>query len=64
MYTGLDITLIVLSCAINFLVGWMACFLFIEISRDKKLKRDEQEKKQQQMWTEYLEALKGGQNAK
>ena len=40
--------------------GLMFGFMWGETSSDKKRQAEEQREKQQQMWNDYLDALKGG----
>lgn len=47
-------------CGLSFMLGWIFC----DVHTDKIARSKKESEKQQKMWNEYLEALRGGQNAK
>lgn len=64
MINGDSLPFIIFLCAMFFAVG----FVGGHVTTHNKFIREKQEQaeaeKQMQMWNDYLEALKGGQNAK
>lgn len=58
------VVLQILLFVVGFAAGFLCGMIFLDHDNKKRQKAKELEVKQQQMWTEYLEALRGGQNAK
>lgn len=58
-----DLSQVVIGIS-SFIWGFAFGVLFICLWEAKKQKQKEETEKQTKMWNDYLEALKGGQNAK
>jgi hypothetical protein len=63
MYNDFEVFRFVAAFGFLFsLLSLMVGFIWGEKSSNKKREAEEQKEKQQKMWKEYLEALKGGQH--
>lgn len=61
MYSNAELFAHVVAFGFLFIiVGLTFGFLWGQTSSDKKREAEEQKEKQQKMWNDYLEALKGG----
>jgi SNF family Na+-dependent transporter len=65
MYSNFEVTCFSSAVGILFFaLGLLVGSIYNEASTEKKRKTLEQEEKQQKMWNEYINAVKGGQYGK